>query len=136
MLWSETGRLHRVRLDDGEAIDRDALFLYVGWELRTETARMLGCHCATTMEPSPLRTTSAPDASTGGSTQHLPRDLSAEVQDGRRRLDRPLLLVRHDRRADREELDHVRAPAVRSLVQLHAHDALRLELLGLGLHAL
>ena len=39
----ETGRLRRVRLDDGETLDRDALFFYVGWQLRTEVARTLGC---------------------------------------------------------------------------------------------
>jgi thioredoxin reductase len=37
------GRLRRIRLVDGEALDRDALFFYVGWQLRTEIARMLGC---------------------------------------------------------------------------------------------
>lgn len=39
----ETGRLHRVRLDDGETLDRDALFFFAGWQLRTEVARSLGC---------------------------------------------------------------------------------------------
>ncbi len=29
-----TGRLRRVRLDNGETLDRDALFFYVGWRLR------------------------------------------------------------------------------------------------------
>src|SRR4051794_27924071 len=37
------GRLGRVRLDDGETLDRDALFFYVGWRLRNEVARALGC---------------------------------------------------------------------------------------------
>src|SRR3954469_8616940 len=37
------GGLHRVRLDDGETLDRDALFFYVGWQLRNEVARTLGC---------------------------------------------------------------------------------------------
>src|SRR3954451_9986484 len=37
------GRLRRVRLDDGEALDRDALFFYVGWRLRNDIARTLGC---------------------------------------------------------------------------------------------
>ena len=36
----------------------------------------------------------------------------------------------------REELDHVAAPAVVALGELHADDPLRLERLGLGLHAL
>ena len=39
----ETGRLCRVRFDDGQTLDRDALFFYVGWHLRTEVARTLGC---------------------------------------------------------------------------------------------
>src|SRR3954451_9213416 len=37
------GRLRRVRLDDGETLDRDALFFYVGWRLRNDIARTLGC---------------------------------------------------------------------------------------------
>jgi thioredoxin reductase len=37
------GRLQHVRLDDGRTLDRDALFFYVGWQLRTELARTLGC---------------------------------------------------------------------------------------------
>ena len=44
--------------------------------------------------------------------------------------------VGHDRGADGEELDHVRAPAVASLLDLHADDALGLDGLGLGLHPL
>jgi thioredoxin reductase len=39
----DTGRLRRVRLDDGESLERDALFFYVGWRLRTEVARRVGC---------------------------------------------------------------------------------------------
>jgi thioredoxin reductase len=38
-----TGRLRRVRLDDGQALDCDALFFHVDWHLRTELARTLGC---------------------------------------------------------------------------------------------
>jgi thioredoxin reductase len=38
-----TGRLRRVRLDNGETLDRDALFFYVGWRLRVDVARTLGC---------------------------------------------------------------------------------------------
>jgi thioredoxin reductase len=38
-----TGRLRRVRLDNGETLDRDALFFYVGWRLRNDVARTLGC---------------------------------------------------------------------------------------------
>jgi thioredoxin reductase (NADPH) len=38
-----TGRLERVRLDDGQTLDRDALFFFVGWRLRTELARTLEC---------------------------------------------------------------------------------------------
>src|SRR5919112_1003116 len=37
------GRLRRVRLDDGQTLDRDALFFYVGWRLRNDVARTLGC---------------------------------------------------------------------------------------------
>jgi thioredoxin reductase len=37
------GRLRRVRLADGETLDRDALFFYVGWRLRNDLARALGC---------------------------------------------------------------------------------------------
>ena len=36
------GRLRRVRLDNGETLDRDALFFYVGWRLRIDVARTLG----------------------------------------------------------------------------------------------
>src|SRR3954454_9871733 len=32
-LDSENGRLGRVRLEDGRALDRDALFFYIGWQL-------------------------------------------------------------------------------------------------------
>ena len=39
----EAGRLRRVRLDDGDMLDRDALFFHVGWRLRTEVARTAGC---------------------------------------------------------------------------------------------
>ena len=42
--WRATsGRLRRVRLDDGQTLDRDALFFYVGWQLRNDLARTLGC---------------------------------------------------------------------------------------------
>ncbi len=37
------GRLRRLRLEDGATLDRDALFFYVGWQLRTDVARRLGC---------------------------------------------------------------------------------------------
>ena len=37
------GRLRGVRLADGETLDRDALFFYVGWQLRNDVARTLGC---------------------------------------------------------------------------------------------
>jgi thioredoxin reductase len=39
----DDGRLRRVRLDNGETLDRDALFFYVGWRLRNDVARRLGC---------------------------------------------------------------------------------------------
>src|SRR4051812_28041260 len=42
-LDSADGRLRRVRLEGGETLDRDALFFHVGWRLRTELARALGC---------------------------------------------------------------------------------------------
>jgi thioredoxin reductase len=42
-LDSDDGRLRRVRLGDGQTLDRDALFFYVGWRLRTDVARTLGC---------------------------------------------------------------------------------------------
>jgi thioredoxin reductase len=42
-LDSENGRLRRVRLDNGQTLDRDALFFYVGWQLRNDLARALGC---------------------------------------------------------------------------------------------
>ena len=42
-LDSHDGRLRRVRLGDGETLDRDALFFYVGWRLRNDVARTLGC---------------------------------------------------------------------------------------------
>jgi thioredoxin reductase len=42
-LDNENGRLRRVRLQDGQSLDRDALFFYVGWQLRTDLARALGC---------------------------------------------------------------------------------------------
>jgi thioredoxin reductase len=37
------GRLRRLRLDDGETLDRDALFFYIGWQFRNDVARSLGC---------------------------------------------------------------------------------------------
>jgi thioredoxin reductase len=42
-LDSENGRLRRVRLANGQRLDRDALFFYVGWRLRNDIARTLGC---------------------------------------------------------------------------------------------
>jgi thioredoxin reductase len=42
-LDSANGRLRHVRLEDGQTLDRDALFFYVGWRLRTDLARALGC---------------------------------------------------------------------------------------------
>ena len=39
----EGARLRRLRLDDGEMLDRDALFFYVGWQFRNDVARRLGC---------------------------------------------------------------------------------------------
>jgi thioredoxin reductase len=42
-LDSDGARLSRVRFVDGDSLDRDALFFYVGWQLRTEIAHMLGC---------------------------------------------------------------------------------------------
>src|SRR5215203_5916104 len=42
-LDGDDGRLRRLRLDDGETLDRDALFFYVGWQLRNDLARSLGC---------------------------------------------------------------------------------------------
>jgi thioredoxin reductase len=42
-LDSDTRRLRHVQLDNGEALDCDALFFYVGWQLRNDLARALGC---------------------------------------------------------------------------------------------
>jgi thioredoxin reductase len=42
-LDSEDGRLRCIRLDDGRVVERDALFFYVGWRLRSDLARTLGC---------------------------------------------------------------------------------------------
>src|SRR3954467_77588 len=42
-LDSRDGRLRHVRLGDGQTLDRDALFFYVGWRLRNDAARTLGC---------------------------------------------------------------------------------------------
>jgi thioredoxin reductase len=42
-LDSDDGRLQHVRLGDGETLDRDAMFFYVGWRLRTDLAGTLGC---------------------------------------------------------------------------------------------
>src|SRR3954463_11137455 len=36
------GRLRHVHLGDGQTLDRDALFFYVGWRLRNDVARPLG----------------------------------------------------------------------------------------------
>jgi thioredoxin reductase len=43
LMGDDEGRLRRVDLDNGETLDRDALFFYVGWRLRTDIARRLGC---------------------------------------------------------------------------------------------
>ena len=37
------GRLRHIRLDDGETLERDALFFYVGWQFRNDVASRLGC---------------------------------------------------------------------------------------------
>jgi thioredoxin reductase len=42
-LDSHDGSLARIRLGDGQTLDRDALFFYVGWRLRNDVARALGC---------------------------------------------------------------------------------------------
>jgi thioredoxin reductase len=42
-LDSDSGSLRRIRLGDGQTLDRDALFFYVGWRLRNDLARTLGC---------------------------------------------------------------------------------------------
>ena len=42
-LDSENGRLRQIRLENGETLDRDALFFYVGWQLRNDVAHTLGC---------------------------------------------------------------------------------------------
>jgi thioredoxin reductase len=42
-LDGDGGRLRRVRLETGETLERDALFFYVGWRLRSDVARRLGC---------------------------------------------------------------------------------------------
>jgi thioredoxin reductase len=42
-LDSDNGRLRRVHLGSGQTLDRDALFFYVGWRLRNDVARTLGC---------------------------------------------------------------------------------------------
>jgi thioredoxin reductase len=42
-LDSENGRLRRVHLENGQTLDRDALFFYVGWRLRNDLGRALGC---------------------------------------------------------------------------------------------
>jgi thioredoxin reductase len=42
-LDGDDGRLRCVRLDNGDKVDRDALFFYVGWRLRNDVARRLGC---------------------------------------------------------------------------------------------
>jgi thioredoxin reductase len=42
-LDSDNGRLRRVKLDNGQTLERDALFFYVGWRLRNDLARALGC---------------------------------------------------------------------------------------------
>jgi thioredoxin reductase len=39
----DDGRLRRIHLDNGETLERDALFFYVGWRLRNDIARTLGC---------------------------------------------------------------------------------------------
>jgi thioredoxin reductase len=39
----DDGRLRRIRLDNGDTVDRDALFFYIGWRLRNDIARTLGC---------------------------------------------------------------------------------------------
>src|SRR4051794_17518037 len=43
LMGDDEGRLRRVDLDNGETLDRDALFFYVGWRLRTDIACRLGC---------------------------------------------------------------------------------------------
>jgi len=38
-----TAHLRQVQLQDGRTLERDALFFYVGWQLRTQLAHQLGC---------------------------------------------------------------------------------------------
>jgi thioredoxin reductase len=42
-LDNQNGRLRHIRLGNGETLNRDALFFYVGWRLRTDLGRALGC---------------------------------------------------------------------------------------------
>jgi thioredoxin reductase len=42
-LESDRGQLRAIRFDDGELLERDAAFFYVGWKPRTGLARRLGC---------------------------------------------------------------------------------------------
>ena len=61
-------RLRRVRLADGEMLDRDALFFYVGWRLRSTSPARWAAGWATTA-PSP-------------STQAKQRPSTASTQPG------------------------------------------------------
>jgi thioredoxin reductase len=40
---TEIDPVRGLRLGDGEMLDRDALFFYVGWQFRNDVARRLGC---------------------------------------------------------------------------------------------
>jgi thioredoxin reductase len=39
----DAGRLCRIHFGDGQTLARDALFFFVGWQLRTDVAHTLGC---------------------------------------------------------------------------------------------
>jgi thioredoxin reductase len=72
-LDSDNGRLRRVRLGDGQTLDRDALFFYVGWRLRNDVARRLAASCAATARSPSTRTRRRPStASTPPATAPNP----------------------------------------------------------------
>src|ERR1700730_12099755 len=109
-----------------------------------QTNSVVKCWCRSKVRAGQRKLKPAPNGNRRREDSRLPAPLGwhstpppaivVETDRGKRLGKRAGTLAGHDRGSDREEFDHVRAPAVRAFLQLHADDALGLELLALFLH--